>query len=459
MTTPLTAQTQQSEVMRLVSVTIPAPGASLPAMLAHGAGQARLYWDHAHESIGFAGVGAVVDLSAWGADRFAAIHQQARTLFADAIIDTPHPLAAPRLFGGFAFRDDFVPDNTWVDFAPAQMLLPHYQLTRVGSDHYLTLNAQIPAGEDAAPLVDELRRMLADRAQALRAASMRPVTATPVQVNYPMTRQHWESIITRATQRIRSGDLNKVVLARVAEIRFDERIALEPTMAYLEKNYPSTYRFVFEPRPRVAFFGATPETLVKVAGETLTTMALAGSIRRGATDDENNALVRQLLGDRKERYEHQIVIDRIAQRLAPLAADVEIDETGVLALPNIQHLYTPIQAVLRQPDGVLPVLEQLHPTPALGGDPADIALQVIAESEPVPRGWYGAPVGWMDHQLDGHFAVAIRSGVAQDRRVWVYAGCGVVADSQPDKEWNETALKFRAILHALGVEKDLRYES
>lgn len=409
--------------------------------------------------MGFAGSGAVVDLSAWGTDRFAAVNQQAQALFAGAIIDTPHPLATPRLFGGFAFRDDFVPDNTWADFAPAQMLLPHYQLTRIGSDHYLTINAQIPASEDAAPLVEELRRMLAARAQALRTTATPPADASPVEVNYPMTRQHWETIITRATERIRSGELNKVVLARVAEIRFDERTRLEAVMAYLAQAYPHTYRFVFEPRPHVAFFGATPETLVQVEDTTLTTMALAGSIRRGATDDENRALVRQLLADRKERYEHQIVIDRIAQRLAPIASQVKIGETGVLPLSNIQHLHTPISATLRTGRGVLPVLEQLHPTPALGGDPRDTALRVIAESEPVPRGWYGAPIGWLDHRLNGHFAVAIRSAVAQDRRVWVYAGCGVVADSQPQKEWNETALKFRAILRALGIEKDLGYES
>jgi menaquinone-specific isochorismate synthase len=93
----------------------------------------------------------------------------------------------------------------------------------------------------------------------------------------------------------------------------------------------------------------------------------------------------------------------------------------------------------------------LHPTPALGGDPRDLAMQVIAEAEPVPRGWYAAPVGWIDRNLDGQFTVAIRSAVAQEKRVWMYAGAGIVAESIPQKEWDETALKFRPMLDALAI--------
>jgi menaquinone-specific isochorismate synthase len=115
-------------------------------------------------------------------------------------------------------------------------------------------------------------------------------------------------------------------------------------------------------------------------------------------------------------------------------------------------LYTPIHGRLRQPAGILPIAEILHPTPALGGTPRHLAMQFISEVEPVPRGWYAAPVGCIDHNLDGAFAVAIRSAIVQDRRVWLHAGAGIVADSDPQKEWEETALKFRPMLNALKME-------
>jgi menaquinone-specific isochorismate synthase len=140
------------------------------------------------------------------------------------------------------------------------------------------------------------------------------------------------------------------------------------------------------------------------------------------------------------------------ERLAPLTSQLEISpQPGVHKLRNIQHLFTPVRARLLAPDGVLPLVHLLHPTPALGGSPRALAMQFIQKAEPVPRGWYAAPVGWIDYRLDGAFAVAIRSAVSQENRAWLYAGAGIVADSQPRREWEETALKFQPMLHALGA--------
>ncbi len=127
------------------------------------------------------------------------------------------------------------------------------------------------------------------------------------------------------------------------------------------------------------------------------------------------------------------------------------DAPGILTLSNVHHLCTPVRARLREVSGVLPVIAKLHPTPALGGQPRDAALDFIRQAEPVPRGWYAAPMGWIDSKLDGTFGVGIRSAVSQDKRVWLYAGVGIVAASQPQREWDETALKFRPMLDALGV--------
>jgi menaquinone-specific isochorismate synthase len=141
----------------------------------------------------------------------------------------------------------------------------------------------------------------------------------------------------------------------------------------------------------------------------------------------------------------------IRKRLAPrVRALHSLDKPGVMTLKNIQHLHTPVHATLREKEGVLPWVDRLHPTPALGGQPREEAMRFIEINEPVLRGWYGAPVGLIRPNLEGEFCVAIRSAVAQDNRAWLYAGCGIVATSQPDNEWDETALKFKAMLDALG---------
>lgn len=439
---------------RLVSVTIPAPGVTMAAFLHHARGQERFFWQAAHDAVASAGFGVAADLRAWGPARFHAIHQQARTLFQDAVIaDGGQPLAAPRLFGGFAFADDFVPDNTWAAFHPAQFILPHYQLTQVGAESWLTINAVVTAVEDVAEVLAALREALPARLALLQDE---PPAAPPdvalQQMDYPMPYAVWARMIERATAVMRAGTFNKVVLSRVCELRFDGPVDVAGALAYLNQTYPDCYRFLFEPLPYHAFYGATPELLVQVHGRDLHTMSLAGSIRRGTTPAEDETLAHELVNSDKDLYEHAVVTDSIRRRLAPILAELTVpDRPDVLRLGYIQHLFTPVYGRLPAPTGVLPLLEILHPTPALGGTPRHLALPYITQAEPVPRGWYAAPVGWLDHHLDGAFAVGIRSAIAQERRVWLHAGAGIVADSQPQKEWEETALKFRPMLNALGI--------
>lgn len=259
-------------------------------------------------------------------------------------------------------------------------------------------------------------------------------------------------MIEAARAEIRAEGFQKVVLARVAEIKFDDYVNIDKALAYLNLHYPECYRFLFEPRPRHAFYGATPELLVKVENTAVTTMGMAGSTRRGATPAEDNALTLELRHSAKDLHEHQLVVDSIRRRLTPLTNGLEIPRhPQIYTLSNIHHLYTPIQGELTNAQGVLPLVAALHPTPALGGTPREPAMRFIQAHEPVSRGWYAAPVGWFDHTLDGLFAVAIRSAVAQNNRVWAYAGAGIVADSVPSKEWAETAVKFRPMLNAVGL--------
>ncbi len=455
----ISLQSPISTLHRLVSCSQPAPGVSVMGFLAQARGSERFFWEDVRDGIVFAGFGTAVNLFAWGDNRFQSIQQQAKALFADAVLlNQTNPLAAPRLFGGFAFCDDFAPENAWAAFQPAHFSLPHYQLVQVGRDSWLTINAFIPKTDDPAESLPVLREALVIRHQLLQNGGINtpsphhPVTLPPAQVSYPMPYETWVEKIETAVRQIRSAALKKVVLARVCQLRFRERVNVDGALAYLNEHYQDSYRFLFEPRPHHAFFGATPELLAKVEGGTLTSMALAGSIRRSDDPAEDAALGQQLLASAKDRHEHDLVVMSILERLASLTSQLEIaPQPGVYKLRNIQHLFTPVRGRLLQPDGILPIAALLHPTPALGGSPRRLAMPVIREAEPVPRGWYGAPVGWIDVNLDGAFAVAIRSAVAQERRAWLYAGAGIVADSQAEKEWEETGLKFRPMLEALGI--------
>ncbi|HSH01964.1 MAG TPA: isochorismate synthase [Anaerolineae bacterium] len=460
--------TNQRPHGRLVSYTLPAPELHPLTVLAQAYGQERFFWHDPHTQLIKVGFGIATELFAWGEHRYHQIRKQAKNLFTDAITltDEPHDTISlthfgPQLFGGFAFRDDFVPDNTWSIFHPAHFVLPHYQLTQFGDESWLTINAFLPPDETVDDLHVQLRAALRARYRYLRQSRFPqlPERVTPMRVQYPLPYADWAANINLAIDQIKAKKLTKVVLSRVCELRYLQPVAVDQALAYLAIEYADCYRFLFEPQPYHAFYGATPELLVRVDQEAVTTMGLAGSIRRGQTPDEDTELAKQLFSSRKDRYEHDLVVQSIRKRLAPLTTQLTIPNIPkIYKLSNIQHLFTPIHGRLTHPTGVLPLVETLHPTPALGGTPRRPAMRFIQQTEPVPRGWYAAPIGWLDVNLDGAFAVAIRSAVSQDKRVWLYAGCGIVEDSDPELEWEETTLKFRPMLAALGLDDNFLAE-
>ncbi len=461
------------EPRQLISLYAPAPAGLAAAFVRAAGGRERFYWAEPAHGLVLAGAGVaaqlisppvLADAERLPEQRFSDIEAQARRLFTGALLRPASGadlapglavLARPRLCGGFAFQDDFVPDNTWSVFNPAEFLLPHYQYAQKGDAACLTINALLGPGED----LDEALRGLAEALRLYLAATLTLAVAPaaapigPTTLRYPMTAPQWADIIGRAVAAIRAGALDKVVLARVGEVWAEAAIDAAAPLAVLDADYGDSYRFLFEPCPGHAFLGATPELLAGKSGRAVATMALAGSVARGRSPAEDDALAAQLLTSAKDRHEHQFVVDAIRAQLAEAADALDVPATPVvLRLRNIQHLHTPIRGQLRRPDdSILRLVRRLHPTPAMGGVPRDRALAFLRDAEPFPRGWYAAPIGWFDSAFDGVFAVGIRSAVTQHARVWLYAGAGIVAQSTAEREWAETALKFRPMLGALGA--------
>ena len=461
-----TIETTRIARSRLFSLSQPAPGLDARSFLELAAGQERYFWQEPGGGLALAGSGVAYEIKAWGERRFSAVARAMHRLFANQVVLKAQAQASlqayearPRFFGGFAFRQDFIPDHVWDAFSPAHFILPHYQFVEHHGKTWLTVNALLPPGEDPESIRPALEQALALRyswlvkeARGLPSQVSLPAAREPLSVRYPMSFEDWSAMLNAAIGAIGEEKLRKVVLARMCELSAGEPFDLGAAMCYLDGAYPECYRFLFEPRPEHAFFGATPELLAAVTGDHLQSMALAGSIRRGKTAAEDITLAAELLASAKDRFEHDVVAQTLRRRLRRRSLAIEAPAKPlVLQLSNIQHLHTPVLAHLRQPGNILQLVSRLHPTPALGGDPDRVAQNFIRDCEPVTRGWYAAPVGWVDAEMNGVFAVAIRSAVVQRTRAWLYAGAGIMQASQPEKEWAETALKFRPMLQALGV--------
>ena len=444
---------------KLVSVSIPCPGVTARSFLIHAEGQERFFWQRGKEQTIYAGFGIAVAIMAWGEACYKDITRKAAALFAHADLDgNLNQHAGPRLFGGFAFQKDFTPDKTWAVFHPGHFILPHFQFTQHNEDSWLTINAILPDEEDLASARGQLREALNVRYANLLQNSENNVafetTNNFSRISFPMEYKTWAKKVEEAVFKINEGEIEKVVLARACELRSSKKINILQAVDYLNQNFKDCTRFLFEPRPHHAFYGATPEILAQVNQNKLKTMALAGSIHRGLNSVEDKQLSQMLLNSNKDRHEHNLVVESIRRRLKPISTSIEVSNSPqIYTLSYIHHLFTPIKATLNEAYGVLPLVEILHPTPALGGSPRRPALDFIRNAETIPRGWYAGPIGWIDQKMDGEFAVAIRSAVAQDRRVWLYAGAGIVTDSLPANEWAETNLKFQPMFEALGLDK------
>ncbi len=431
--------------LTLVWSALPMGSQPLLSFLRRGAGQARFYWQDGAGGVSLAAFGIAGRLQSAGERRFEEIRAQAETFFRGmrgrAEGDAP-PWVHPYLVGGFAFSPAHEAAGIWEGYPAAWFVLPRYTLLRKEGQTWL-LAALLMKTPDPAAARDLLWHLPAPAAPAARAPLL------PAAEDFP-PRPRWEAAVAETVRRIRAGDFHKVVLSRLRRLR--TRAPVDPLLALdrLQTRYPRCYRFLCEPQPGAAFFGATPELLAGTRAGLVRTMALAGSARRGATQAEDEALGEGLLHSAKNRNEHALVVEAIRRSLAPLVTELHAPESPQLKrLSNIQHLHTPIRGRLRPGVSPLEVVAALHPTPAVGGLPRQAALAYLQQTEARPRGWYAAPVGWLGPQGAAEFAVALRCALSRGRETYLFAGAGIVADSDPAAEWRETALKLRPVQQAL----------
>jgi menaquinone-specific isochorismate synthase len=407
----------------------------------------RTVWSAPDEAT-VVGSGTAATLTADGPDRFQRIRDRSEALFATGDVHAGTEAACPRLFGGFAFHDDGAERPPWTDFPGARFVFPRVQVTYADNGTWLTVNA---VGPDVTPeAVEDRLEQERDRLENLPDPG--PVCDPPGVRDRTRTTDldDWRAGVDAAVSRIRSGELRKVVLAQALECSLDSELSIPDILDRLAGKYPDCHRFLVEPASGDAsFFGATPERLVTLHGRTVETGALAGTTGRGETPAEDEWLAEELMDSEKNVHEHEIVADAIRDQLSPFAASMSTGKRTVRRLATVQHLWTPITAELAGDQHVLDLVEALHPTPAVGGLPPEKALDTIRDTEPFDRGWYAAPVGWIDAAGNGSFAVALRSAVASGDVATLFAGVGVVADSDPDREWDEVQLKYRPILDEL----------
>ena len=396
-----------------------------------------------------AALGCAVAIEASGRGRFEEVATRWRALAATALADGADARGAGLIAtGGFSFAPDGGANPHWSGFAPASLHVPEVSLARSGDEVALTVAALASADDTADDLLARIEQRLAE----LRSAPLALLDPDPVgryQVAGSTPPEHYEAAVARAVERIRAGDLEKIVLAREVQVHAPGAHDVAAIYGVLRDGFPSCFCFCVG-RGDAAFLAASPELLIRREGMRASTLALAGSTRRSADPSVDEHLGEQLLRSDKDRAEQAIVARRIARALRPHSVWVAAAEEPVIVkMANIQHLATPIRAQLARPVGAIRLAGLLHPTPAVGGEPFAVAEPLIPALEGLDRGWYAGPVGWTDTNEDGEFCVALRCALLRGPLARCYAGVGVVRDSVPAAELAETDIKLAALLPVL----------
>jgi menaquinone-specific isochorismate synthase len=260
-----------------------------------------------------------------------------------------------------------------------------------------------------------------------------------------LTAPQWERVVAAAVARIKAGELDKVVLARDLQAYASADIDIRVLLARLAARHPGCYTFAC-----AGLVGATPELLIQREGRDVRSLVLAGTMARGGTKADDEALAAALLGSAKNAEEHRYSVESVRDLLAPLCTELAVDpEPFLLQTADYRHLATSVSGVLARDASALALAASLHPTAAICGTPTDVALELIRELERMDRGRYSGPVGWVDARGNGEWGIALRCGEIDGRRARLFAGCGIVAGSQPEAELAETETKFRPMRRAL----------
>jgi len=417
--------------------TVPLPDSDDLDLLGSLPGPGGVAWVRGGEGLAGWGEAARITLPA-GVDRFTAAEKWLRVLCETADIDDQVGLAGCGLvaFGSFTF--DPASDGS-------VLIVPQTVLGRSGGRAWrtvigdpATLAGTVPAAAKAAPHPTP-------PARAGTGAAAGPIRWHDGGLSAP----DWERAVAAGVDRIRSGELGKVVLARdlyaTAPEPFDTRLVLRR----LAGRYPDCYTFSCD-----GLTGATPELLIRRDGRQITSLVLAGTAPRGGTAAQDLAFGAGLLASAKNQSEHVYAVDSVRDVLAPLCEQLDIEPgPSLLRLANVQHLATAVRGVLTPAAAAdrsaLALAAAQHPTAAVGGTPTGVAMDLIRELEGMDRGRYAGPVGWVDGRGNGVWGIALRCALLSGPSARLFAGCGIVADSDPAAELAEAQSKFRVMQDAL----------
>jgi len=358
--------------------------------------------------------------------------------------------SVPLIVGGMKFSTDDKNEN-WKDFADSEWKIPKTILLKNDKGSFLITNFFLSdSGEEILKSFHSGFELLNyDKTNGGHDIKFYEV----LEKSRDEEKISWTQKVKSALDKISKNEIQKIVLSRKVQLKFETAPKLYKLLSKLRKDFPKCYIFAFKNNDSI-FFGASPEKLAKISNGWIEADALAGSFPRGKNEVEDLKFEEELLSSRKNLAEQKAVVEFIEDSFKDFSDEIIYEEKPIVRkLSNIQHLWTPIKAKLKKDYTIFYLLKSIHPTPAICGAPWSVALSNIKQLEDFERGLFAGITGWFNFDNEGEFAVSIRSALLKGKDLFAFAGCGIVEGSDPDLEFEETELKLKPILSLFENEK------
>lgn len=406
------------------------------------------YWEIPDKNTRMLALGELISVSENGKGRFAAIEKRIK-LIKENFVSNWHEyegVSIPLFVGGMKFTSENE-SEVWENYSDSNWFAPKILILSEGSDVYIIYNFLLSSDSLKEKLKNEFELKISSLFSPKE--NHNPTSKPQIQSiagNTPKDKKKWMESVKKVISLIEAGELKKVVLSRCLELKLNEEPYIYDLLEQLKQNYPGCYLFAFH-SGKSTFFGASPEKLVRMNEEWVEADALAGSAPRGKDELEDKMFEEQLLKSNKDLHEHNTVVSYIGSLFSGFSKHIDYDSVPkIKKLKNIQHLWTPVRVKLSTDHKIFNIMECLHPTPAVCGIPQIEALNTIKKIEDYHRGMYAGIIGWFNFNKEGEFAVAIRSALLKGKKLYAFAGGGIVEGSDPALEYKETELKLRPIL-------------
>ena len=355
----------------------------------------------------------------------------------------------PKMIGGSMFSYKSNQLSIWNKIPKSKYVLPECLATKNDEGSWLTISKKIYRNTNIDNTIDSFvnicsmyKKYFSIDLPEIQKHIFRDVIDLPQKEDY-------YNIIDSVIKQIEDGNLDKVVISRMKHIILEKKLCISSIMRNLIELYPECLNYYFNFSNSI-FFGSSPERLIQKKEQTIITEAIAGTAPRGRNMKEDNNYECGLLNSKKDKKQHQFVVKDIINKINPISNSFDIPNSpSIIKLKNVQHLKTIINANIDKKYYLVDLIKILHPTPAIAGTPTDKALNLILLNETNNRGWYSGPIGWMDNNGNGDIFVALRSAFQTNKNVYLFSGSGIVLESIPSLEWDETEMKLDPILNSL----------